>query len=185
MLAEILQGREEAVAERWIKLVFERYPRETAQFLEVERDPFSNPVRRMLQDAAGPLVQALVGESAGSALAEGLAELMRLRGVQDMSAAEAVAIVPLLRDAVMEVAGAEVHAGGAGAVEELGRGIERLMLVSFDAFVLSRERLYEARLAERERHNASLLRRAQKVLAGSELRRVGDGCGKGDPEAGC
>jgi len=175
VLREILHGKEEAIARRWITLVAERYPRETTAFLEGERDPFANPVGRMLRDAAGPLVRALVDDPREGELPEGLAELLRLRSVQDISAAEAVGIVPLLRTAVMEVAGAGIEAGGPGVLEELGRRIERLMLASFEAFVMARERLYEVRMAERERHSASLLRRAEKVLAGMEAREAVSG----------
>jgi len=184
MLSGILKGSEDAIAERWIELVFETYPHETSGFLRRERDPFSNPVGRMLREAARPLVGALIEDRAEMELLEDLAELMRLRSVQDISAAQAVAIVPLLRSAVMDVAGSRIEAVGSPAMEELGTRIERLMLVSFDAFVMSRERLYEIRMAERERHTASLLRRAERVLAGPGEPETACGSPCGDPMAG-
>jgi len=184
MLAGILKGKEEAIAGRWIELVCRTYPQETTQFLEVERDPFSNPVGRMLREAAGPLVRALLDDGPDGDFPDGLAELMRLRSVQDMTAAQAVGIVTMLRKAVMDVAGDSIQSGGTPAMEELGRRIEELMLVAFDAFVLSRERLYEIRIAERERHTASLLRRAEKVLDGLVAQETGRGNGEDAPVAG-
>jgi len=184
MLARILQGKEDAIAKRWVELASATYPRETTVFLKGERDPFANPVGQMLRDASLPLVQALSEDWADSEPLEGLAELIRLRSVQDMTAAEAVGIVPLLRGAVTEVVGDRLDAAGAGAVEELGKRIERLMLVSFDAFVISRERLYEIRMAERERHSASLLRRAERIIAGSTTSETGYGCQDDNSVAG-
>ena len=181
MLAKILQGKEDAIAKRWVELASATYPRETTVFLKGERDPFANPVGKMLRDASRPLVQALSEDRADLELLESLVELIRLRSVQDMTAAQAVGIVPLLRTAVTEVVGERLDA--VGAVEELGKRIERLMLASFDAFVISRERLYEIRMAERERHTASLLRRAERVLAGSETPEIGGGCHDDKPAA--
>ena len=183
MLRGILEGKETTIAERWIELVCATYPRETAVFLEGDRDAFSNPVGRMLREMAQPLVRALVEDRADPETIENLAELMRLRSVQDMGPAEAVGVAPLLRRAVMDVAGDRVKAAGTAAVEELGIRVERMMMLSFDAFVMSRERLYEIRIAERERHTASLLRRAERVLAGTPE----TGCGRreGDSAAGC
>ncbi len=175
MLTEIVKGREEEIAARWIERVGETYPQETGRFLTGEPDPFANPVGRMLRDAARPLVEALTADRSDIELCAGLVDLMRLRSVQDMTAAQAVGIVPLLRDAVMDVVGDRVERAGPPAAEELSRRIERLMLVSFDAFVLSRERLYEIRIAERERHAASLLRRAGKAAGGSRAGGVGSG----------
>jgi len=184
MLAEILEGKEDAIAKRWVELASATYPRETTLFLKGERDPFANPVGKMLRDASRPLVLALSEDRADLEFLEGLVELIRLRSVQDMTAAQAVGIVPLLRSAVTEVVGDRIDAAGDGAVEELGKRIERLMLVSFDAFVISRERLYEIRMAERERHSASFLRRAERVIAGSETPETGNGCHDDQPVAG-
>lgn len=183
MLAKILEGKEDTIAERWATLVFETYPRETTQFLKGEGDPFANPVGKLLRDASRPLVRALSEEWAGAESLEDLAELMRLRSIQDMTAAHAVGIVPLLRRAVIDVVGDRIDDAGVAAVEELGKRIERLMLISFDAFVISRERLYEIRMAERERHTGSLLRRAEKVLAGSQTPETGGGCHGDNPAA--
>jgi len=181
MLARILQGKEDAIAKRWVELASATYPRETTVFLKGERDPFANPVGKMLRDASRPLVRALSEDRYELESLEGLVELMRLRSVQDMTAAQAVGIVPLLRSAVIDVVGDRFDT--AGAVEELGKRIERLMLVSFDAFVISRERMYEIRMAERERHSASLLRRAERVLARTDTPEIGYGCHDDNPVA--
>jgi hypothetical protein len=83
----------------------------------------------------------------------------------------------------MDVAGDRVRAADVSVIEDLGGRVERLMMLCFDVFVMSRERLYEIRIAERERHTASLLRRAERVLAGTPE----TGCGRreGDSAAGC
>jgi len=165
MLEDLLHENREAIALKWVELVIRAYPGETGAFLSRESDPFANPVGAMIRNAAPFLVAALAEGEVGGGASQGLRELMRIRSVQDLTPSEAVAIVPLLRRAVLEVVGGEIEAAGPAAMAELAERCENLLLVAFEAFTESRERLYEARLHERDRHRASLLARAGRVLS--------------------
>ncbi|HHQ47374.1 MAG TPA: hypothetical protein ENK19_00640 [Acidobacteria bacterium] len=176
MLQRLLEENGEAIARKWVELVLATYPGEARGFLHNEGDPFANPVGRTVREAAPLLVEALAADELGREASQRLRELMRIRSVQDLTASEAVGVVPLLRRAVLDIAGPEVEAGGPGAAAELAERTERLLLAAFEAFTESRERLYEARLHERDRHRASLMARAERVLKEME--------GSSGPEGG-
>ncbi len=164
MLDRLIEANGEAIARRWVERAFETYPAETAAFLGREEDPFANPAGAMVREAAPALVGALASGEVGPEVRQRLGELMHLRSVQDLTAPEAVAIVLALRRAVADVAGEELDALGTDGVAELADRTDRLLLAAFEAFVESRERLHEARLRERDRHRASLIARARRVL---------------------
>ncbi len=163
MLVGILTAKEDAIAERWIELVFGTYPQETTRLLAGERDPFSNPVGQMLREAARPLVRALSEDRADRECLNVLANLMRVRSVQDLTASRAVGIIPLLRTATLEESGEELNRES--LMDLMGR-VERLTMAAFEVFVSCREQLYEVRAHEAARLQASLLKRAEQILAG-------------------
>ena len=163
MLERVLEEYGETIAARWVELVFGTYPEESRRFLSAEGDAFANPVGRTVRDASGALVGALAAGRVDERARAAIGELMRIRSVQDLTVAEAVGAVPLLRRAVLDV----VRDGLDPAAErELAARVEGLTLAACEAFVFSRERLWEARMAERDRHRASLIARAERVLAG-------------------
>ena len=164
MLDRVLEGRQEEIAERWVELVFASYPQETSRFLEREKDPFANPVGRLVREAAGPLVAALGADRPGPEAMRHLDALMRLRSVQDVTAGDAVGVVGLLRRAVLDVLGDEGGELGAAGMLELSERVERLLLAAFEVFTACREQLYEVRARELARRQASLLRRAERLL---------------------
>lgn len=164
MLNRVLEGRQDEIAGRWVELVFASYPQETSRFLEREKDPFANPVGRLVREAAGPLVAALGSDRPGPEAMRHLDALMRLRSVQDVTAGDAVGVVGLLRRAVFDVLGDEAEELGAADVLELSERVERLLLLAFEVFTACREQLYEVRARELARRQASLLRRAERLV---------------------
>ncbi len=164
MLDRVLEGRQEEIAERWVELVFASYPQETSRFLEREKDPFANPVGRLVREAAGPLVAALGADRPGPEAMRHLDALMRLRSVQDVTAGDAVGVVGLLRRAVLDVLGDEGGELGAAGMLELSERVERMLLAAFEVFTACREQLHEVRARELARRQASLLRRAERLV---------------------
>lgn len=161
MLTRILREKEDLIAGSWADMVISTYPEETAGFLNREKDPFANPMGQLIREAAPVLVRALDSGKPDREAVEVLDRLMRLRSVQDWSAGQAVGIVHLLRRAVLKEAGGSLDRE---LLLELVERVEQLSLRAFDIFTACREQLYEVRLHERDRHHASLLKRAEQML---------------------
>lgn len=161
MLDRILSENEEAIAKTWVGMVASTYAGETASFLIRERDPFANPMGDVIRKAAPLLVKALGTESPGPEAIDYLDRLLRLRSLQDWTAGEAVGIVHRLRTAVLKQVGDRLDRD---ALIELAERVDALSLKAFEVFTSCREQLYEVRLHERDRHHASLLRRAEQRL---------------------
>lgn len=162
MLVEILTANEKAIAKRWTELVFGTYPQETTRLLAGQRDPFANPVGQMLRESVGPLMRALIEDQPDQECLSVLGNLMRVRSVQDLSASRAVGIIPLFRTAILEESGEELDRA---SLIDLVERVERLTMAAFDVFVKCREQLYEVRSHESARLQASLLKRAEQILA--------------------
>ena len=171
MLDRIVQDRRKEIAQRWVELVFASYPDETSRFLRKERDPFSNPVGRLVRESAEPLVNALACGQPDQKAMESLDWLMRLRSVQDLTAAEAVSVIPLLRRATLDVAADALGGSGQEGVLELVERVERLTLAAFGVFTACREQLYEVRARELARRQSTLIKRAEELLAEKQEKR--------------
>jgi len=162
MLSRILEEKKDAIARRWLELSTEAYPPETTGFLQREKDPFANPAGHLYRVAAPILAGALGQEELDRETLRILDDLMRIRSLQDFTAGEAVGVILLLRQAVLELSSSG-QTGSEDMLPELLRKTDRLVMAAVDAFVACRERMYQARLHERERHQASLLKRVLKA----------------------
>lgn len=86
--------------QEWLACTLRTYPDQTGRFLRVERDPFRNPVGSTFRAAFEQLADELFGGFDRARVAASIDAVVRVRAVQDFTPAEAVAFVPLARDAV-------------------------------------------------------------------------------------
>lgn len=160
-LRDLLAERQAAVCERWLDAILAGYGEVTATRWRREKDPFANPVGHALTAGLPPLLETITraGEPAADAVAA-LEAIVRIRSVQELTPARAVGFVSLLRDAVRQELSAELAGGAhAAALAEVDAGIERLLLLAFDAYVRVREQVFRLRQDELKRSVASILRR--------------------------
>jgi hypothetical protein len=160
-LHELLIEKRSAVCARWLDAVLAEYGEITAARWRKEKDRFANPIGHALSDGLPELFDAVAsGRGPGERALSALEDIVRIRSVQDLSPSRAVGFVYHLRGAVRQELG-DALSGGAHAAQltELDRGIERLALVAFDAYVALRERMYQLRQEELRRSVATILRR--------------------------
>ena len=93
MLARELAIHRESILDRWIGSVMGAYPDETAKFLKKEGDPFSNPVGAGLREGLADIVDGLANGAGEEVFDPALDRVIRVRAVQDFSAAAAVGFV--------------------------------------------------------------------------------------------
>jgi hypothetical protein len=141
----------ESVATEWLKRVLASYPEQTARILLQEKDRFRNPVGYALKEGLPVLVEELFGGMNQERVVPALEQIVRIRAVQDFSAAQAVGFVFLLKPIVAQTPG----------LANIDSRIDELALLAFDLFMKCREQLYEARVNETKRRVFALERRAK------------------------
>ena len=182
-LVEAVAARREAIVQEWLARTLQSYPEHTARFLGREKDRFRNPVGHTLKEALPALFDALLGGMGAAKVAPLLDGIVRIRAVQDFTAAQAVAFVFLLKRVVRGELGNEVQGGLAGEeLEALEARIDEMALLAFDLFMTCRERIYQIRADEAKRRVYLQERMGGvKPTASSVLPRGGDG-GRVRPE---
>ena len=135
---------EEELLEQWFARTIESYPGETLRFLASEKDRFRNPVGFTLRENLAALVQEILGEMDPARVNSALQAIIRMRAVQNLTAAQGVEFVFLLRP----LAAAAAHGLDTALINAR---IDQLALIAFQEYVRCREQLSEIRLGESRR----------------------------------
>ncbi len=149
-----LAGRRDAIFEEWLADTLDTYPAHTARFLRQEKDRFRNPAGHALREGCAVVVDELLGSMETVRIGEALDSILRIRAVQDFTAAQAVAFLFRLK----RIACKHMDAADAREFEER---IDEVALAAFDVFMRCREQLYEARMNESRRRFAVIERAAR------------------------
>jgi hypothetical protein len=151
-IREMLGARREGLLEAWLARTMDTYPRQAAQHLRAQRDPFRNPVGQALFEALPVLLDAVLGEIDLEAAGPSLDRIIRIRAVQDFTPAEAVGFLFLLKGVIREALEAEGAADAApSAIRVVEDRIDRLVLLGFDRYTACREQMAEIRVNEARR----------------------------------
>jgi hypothetical protein len=126
----------DTIVEQWLRRIVESYPPQTAQFLLQQEDPFRNPVGHNFREALTILIEEILGNMNSARVDPAIETIVRIRAVQDFTAAEAVRFIFLLKEVL---AGTETHAP---AIE---KKIDEVALLAFDAYMRCREHIAEIR----------------------------------------
>ncbi len=151
-LEELLRQKREGIVGRWLDEVLAAYPAEGGAFFKRQRDRFANPVGQTVREGTDGLFQALVEGADGEAMEPLLADMLRVRAIQEMAPSAAVGFVPRLKAAIRaELAEASKDAALASELVRFEQRIDRLALQAFDVYVGFRERLAQIRVRELQR----------------------------------
>jgi hypothetical protein len=162
-LRECLRAHEASILRRWGELIFSSYPRDGAAFFLGEKDPFRNPVGTTVRRATEILFAALAEGAGGEEVRDALDRVVRIRSVQDLSPAQAVGFVLLLKQAVSEALASAPEPPDPAEVLEFHGRVDALLLDAVDAFARCREAVYQIRAKETIARTYSLLRSAGAI----------------------
>lgn len=165
---EALRQRLDTIHERWVDAALAVYPERTVALFRRQRDRFANPVTYALRTGTRAVLEGLCREGNAEPLAAGLQDTIRIRAVQELSPAAALAFVPELKTVLREeLAEGSTAAGTAPELAALERRIDQLALDAFAFYGECRTQLLVLRERQRERGttwlNAKLRARAQEV----------------------
>jgi len=131
--ADLLRGRRDAVVERWFEEVIKTYASEAGRMLK-GKDRFTNPVGGNIVEGLREVVDGLAAGAGDAALSKALDRVIRIRSVQDFTAAEAVGFVFKLRG----ILSSEVPEAAAAFDAE----VDRVALLAFNVYTTCREELH-------------------------------------------
>jgi hypothetical protein len=155
--SEIAEHRDKLL-ERWIEVVIEGYPEETANFLRSKSDRFANPVGAGLREGLAELLDGVLRGDEPDQLASALDLVIRVRAVQEFAPSTAVGFVLDLKNLVREVTGAEA----ADSLDAFDHRIDRLELCAFDVYMRCREQMWMIRAKEIRNQSVGILERVQE-----------------------
>ncbi len=162
-LEKVLTRNRKSITQRWIAMVMETYPPETARTLKKETNRFANPVGQAIREGLEGLFGELISGLNPERITPFLDKVIRVRAIQDFSPGDALSFVFSLKDLVRQQVAQE--RGGQASVPaaelaEFEARIDRLALLAFDNYTQCREKLYEIRINEIKNRSRRLLQRA-------------------------
>ena len=155
MSLNLSQGDRTEIVRRWFDTTVDRYPAETAKFLRVQADPFANPVGAALREELAPILDVLLDEDDMASVEPSLDRIVRVRALQDMSPADAVSFVLILKEIFPEVVGATTRADR----DAFEQRVDGLLLTAFNVFSRCREQVYEIRVKEIRNRSLKVMER--------------------------
>lgn len=164
MLKESLSKKRSAVLKRWLDLILEAYPPETASFLKKQDDPFNNPVGQTILQGIDGIFNEILNGSGSENAAAFLEKVIKVRAVQDFTASQAISFVFLLKRAVREELKDEINRDRIHEdLSLLNDRIDELALIAFDMYMKIREKIYELKSNEIKNMTFRLLQRANLI----------------------
>ncbi len=142
---QILAQKRASILEKWLEQTLATYPSQTAGFLRNEKDRFRNPVGCTLKEGLSTLLDEITGEMDLEKIRPAMESIVRMRAVQDFTAAHATSFV-FARRGVLN----ESSEGGCPAAWQTR--IDAIALLAFDLYTKCREEIYQinARAHQRE-----------------------------------
>jgi len=155
-----LTEKKAAILGRWLNMIYESYPPETAIFLRKEKDRFDNPMGYRISEGLEGLYTALIQDMATEKLLNYLDEIIRIRALQDFSPSQALAFIFLLKTVIRQELADEIRKDNLeAAVLELESCIDGMALLGFDVYTKRREKIWEIKADEAKRSISGLMRR--------------------------
>ena len=154
----LLQQNKAAIEERWLADIYSTYPKNVAEFLEREKDPFANPVGTAFRTSIPAILEAFFNNFASEDICRNLQEIIKIRAIQNFSPSEAVSFVFLLKQSARTVLSTQTGPFK-GDLITFDKQVDQIALFAFDIYVKCRESMYEMRVDEVKRSVTSLLKR--------------------------
>ena len=122
-LTTLLSQKKAAILGRWLTMIYESYPPETAIFLRKEKNRFDNPAGYRISEGLEGLYGALLQEMERDQVLTCLDEIIRIRALQNFTPSQALAFIFLLKNVIREELAEEIRKENLAA-ETPGPGVQ-------------------------------------------------------------
>jgi hypothetical protein len=170
-LNDLLSRNEATILKRWLDLILETYPADTATMMRKDKNQFTNPVgstiSRGIEVLFGKLCEGIQDEKCQASLDS----ILKIRSVQDFSPSTAVGFVFLLKRAIGETLKNEICKES--VMDEwlkFQSQIDALALQAFDAYMECREKISEIRINQARAEKEMAFRMMERITTSREKR---------------
>jgi len=183
VLKNHLLEKQNTIVDRWFKSILTTYPKDTAKFLGGDGDRFQNPVGKTIAPAIEAIFTTLVNGEGVDVMRPHLDAIIRIRAVQDFSAAGAVGFIFQLKQIVRdEVGGRAEYQADLLALEDR---VDLAALLAFDIYMGCKEKIYAIKADSIQRRTAAFLRRHNYVVGDPEPELMADPAHQSDCGTSC
>jgi len=146
-LEDVLNEKKKAILDGWFQAALESYHPDSINFFKNKKDQFQNPVGHTLSEGMGVILDEILGEFRREQMADPLDRIIKIRSVQDFSAADAVSFMFQLKDVVRNIAGEAISQHHLEeSLYKFDARVDRLVLYAFENYTRCREKLYQIRI---------------------------------------
>jgi hypothetical protein len=163
-LKDLLSQNETTILKRWLDLILETYPSDTAVLMRKDTDQFTNPVGSTLSREIKVLFKELCEDGQNEKCQASLDSILKIRSVQDFSPSQAVGFVFLLKRAIEETLKSEISKES--VMDEWVKfqsRIDDLGLQAFDAYMECREKICEIRINQARSEREMAFRMMERI----------------------
>ncbi|RJX33765.1 MAG: hypothetical protein C4531_04680 [Desulfurivibrio sp.] len=147
-LHQLLQEKKVEILEKWEDSILGSFAPDAFHIFKKQKNQFANPVGHKIRTGLAELYDVLCDPSDEEILTPDLEQLIKMRAVQQVSAADAVSFVFKLKELVRKEL---LKKGMADSYNEwlaFDARIDAAALVIFDMFMASKEQIYQVRINE-------------------------------------
>jgi len=171
-LETLLELEREKILGEWYDLIIRTYPPVTSEFLTKQGDQFRNPLGHAITESIGLIYDEIRSAMDTDRLLRALDGIIRIRAVQDFTPSEAVSFIFDLKPVIRRVMDAEARGGATPAeLADLDSRIDRAALLTFEKYMICREKLHEIRNNEIKSRVAKMLQGVGPAADASEEER--------------
>ena len=165
MLTNLLEQNKASIIAKWIQIVKNSYPAETARFLKAQNDPFSNPVGNTISTGLDALFELLLKETEPDSVRSLLDPVLRIRAIQSFTPSQATNFLFSLKTIIKEILGNEILKDKQSMDEwfVFETKIDQLIQLGFDIYMECITKLYEIKATEMKKRTFSAFERAGLV----------------------
>jgi len=174
-LESLLLQNKTALLKRWLDLILETYPADTAAMMRKDENPFTNPVGTTISREIETLFERLGQGIQNGERRSSLDAILKIRSVQDFSPSKAVGFIFLLKRAVWETLKNQISKGA--ALDEwltFQSSIDDLVLQAFDAYMDCREKICEIRVNQAKAEKEMALRMMERMISSKDKQKEED-----------
>jgi hypothetical protein len=171
-LVDWLRQKKQDIVRSWIRITMEAYPTEALGVLKRNKDQFANPLSHIISKNIELLFDELLNGLDVERTSPILAEIVRVKAVQDFTPAQALQFIFDLKSVLFDFKNKKIEGEAMpyDQIRTMEQDIDKLAQLGFNIYVECREKLSEIRVNEIKNQTHMLIRRVNEMDKQKEAR---------------